>query len=160
MFRSNLKKVTLLVVVGLFFSACNAGNDQGTDVQTSAQASPKEAPKLTVMTHDSFSISEQVMNAFTEASGIEVRFLKSDDTGTAVNKAVLAKDKPLADVFYGVDNTFLSRALEEGLFETYESPLLKDIPDHFKLDPQNGALPVDFGDVCLNFDKAYFAENN
>ena len=160
MFRSNLKKVTLLVAVCLFFSACNAGNDQGTAIQTSAQPSPKEAPTLTVMTHDSFSISEQVMNAFTEASGIEVRFLKSGDTGTAVNKAVLAKDKPLADVFYGVDNTFLSRALEEGIFETYKSPLLTDIPDHFELDPQNGALPVDFGDVCLNFDKAYFAENN
>jgi thiamine transport system substrate-binding protein len=160
MSRSNLKKVTLLVVVGLFFSACNAGDDQGTAAQTSAQTSPKEAPTLTVMTHDSFSISEQVMNAFTEASGIEVRFLKSGDTGTAVNKAVLAKDKPLADVFYGVDNTFLSRALEEGIFEKYESPLLTDIPDQFELDPQYGALPVDFGDVCLNFDKAYFVENN
>jgi len=158
MSRSNLKKVTLLVIVGLFFSACNAGNDQRTAVQTSAQTSPKEAPKLTVMTHDSFSISEQVMNAFTEASGIEVRFLKSGDTGTAVNKAVLAKDKPLADVFYGVDNTFLSRALEEGIFEKYESPLLTDIPDQFELDPQYGALPVDYGDVCLNYDKSYFAD--
>ena len=145
--------ITLIVAVSLFFSACT---NQGAAPQTEGQ----EALILTVMTHDSFSISEQVLNAFTETSGIEVRFLKSGDTGTAVNKAILAKDKPLADVFYGVDNTFLSRALEEGIFDNYESPLLADIPDHFELDPQYGALPVDYGDVCLNYDKTYFADND
>jgi len=149
-----------MVVACLFFSACTARNEQGTTAQTEEEATPKETTTLTVMTHDSFSISEQVMNTFTEASGIEVRFLKSGDTGTAVNKAILAKDKPLADVFYGVDNTFLSRALEEDIFEAYESPLLTDIPDHFELDPQYGALPVDYGDVCLNYDKSYFTGNN
>jgi thiamine transport system substrate-binding protein len=110
------------------------------------------------MTHDSFSISEEVLAAFEEQYNVKVQFFKAGDTGTAVNKAILAGDKPLADVFYGVDNTFLSRALEEGIFEVYESPLLKDIPDEFKLDPENRALPVDFGDVCLNYDIAYFEE--
>jgi thiamine transport system substrate-binding protein len=157
MSRLILNPATLIVAVCLFFSACTK---QGAAPQIEGQATPKEAPILTVMTHDSFSISEQVLNAFTETSGIEVRFLKSGDTGTAVNKAILAKDKPLADVFYGVDNTFLSRALEEGIFENYESPLLTDIPDHFELDPQYGALPVDYGDVCLNYDKTYFADND
>jgi thiamine transport system substrate-binding protein len=145
----------LIAAVFLFFSACTAANEQEVIPQTGGE----EAQILTVMTHDSFSISEQVLNEFTEASGIEVRFLKSGDTGTAVNKAILAKDKPLADVFYGIDNTFLSRALEEGIFENYESPLLADIPDHFELDINHNVLPVDFGDVCLNFDKTYFADN-
>ncbi|MBC8497222.1 MAG: thiamine ABC transporter substrate-binding protein [Chloroflexi bacterium] len=115
---------------------------------------------LTVMTHDSFAISEDVLAAFQNQYDIEVQFIEAGDTGTAVNKAALAKDKPLADVFYGVDNTFLSRALDEGIFEVYESPLLGDIPDEFKLDPENRALPVDFGDVCLNYEVAYFQEND
>ncbi|MBE9474068.1 MAG: thiamine ABC transporter substrate-binding protein [Chloroflexi bacterium] len=114
---------------------------------------------LTVMTHDSFSISEEVLNKFQDENGVEVQFLKSGDTGTSVNKAILAKDKPLADVFYGVDNTFLSRALEEGIFESYQSPLLSEIPNDFKLDTQYGALPVDFGDVCLNYDVSYFNDH-
>jgi thiamine transport system substrate-binding protein len=59
-----------------------------------------------------------------------------------------------------VDNTFLSRAVEAGIFEPYASPALADIPAEFKLDPENGALPVDYGDVCINYDKAYFAEHN
>ncbi len=29
----------------------------------------------------------------------------------------------------------------------------------FKLDPENRALPVDYGDVCINYDKAWFEQN-
>jgi len=111
------------------------------------------------MTHDSFAVSEEVINVFQVANNVEVQFLASGDTGSAVNKAALSKEAPLADVFYGVDNTFLSRALDEDIFEVYVSPLLKDIPDKFELDSQNRALPVDFGDVCLNYDISYFEEN-
>lgn len=120
----------------------------------------KTSPTLTVMVHDSFAVSEDVIVAFETEHGVEVKLLPSGDTGTALNKAILSKDNPLADVFYGVDNTFLSRALDEGIFEPYNSSLLSAIPDSFKLDPANGALPVDFGDVCLNYDKAFFTEKD
>ena len=63
--------------------------------------------------------------------GVEVRFVKAGDTGAALNKAILSKSAPLADVFFGVDNNFLSRALEEDLFVAYSSPLLDEIPDTF-----------------------------
>jgi thiamine transport system substrate-binding protein len=115
---------------------------------------------LTVMTHDSFSMSEELLEEFQEENSVEVRLLKSGDTGTTVNKAVLAKDKPLADVLYGVDNTFLSRALENDIFDPYASPWLSAIDDGFELDPQHNVLPVDFGDVCLNFDLAYFEDKS
>ncbi|MBT3240152.1 MAG: thiamine ABC transporter substrate-binding protein [Chloroflexi bacterium] len=118
-----------------------------------------EPATLTVMTHDSFAISEEVLAEFENENNVQVQFLRAGDTGTAVNKAALAGDSPLADVFYGVDNTFLSRALEENIFESYQSPLLGEIPDQYKLDEQFRALPVDFGDVCLNYDIEYFAQN-
>ncbi len=125
-------------------------------------ATPAPTPKpvtLRLMTHDSFEISEDVLNRFTAETGIAVQVLKSGDGGAALNQAILAKSNPLADVFYGVDNTFLSRALDNDIFVPYESPALKNIPANLKLDPQNRALPVDFGDVCLNYDKAYFANS-
>ena len=125
-----------------------------------AACTPKGPAELTVMTHDSFAISEEVVAAFEEANDVQVTFLASGDTGAALNKAILTKDAPLADVFYGVDNTFLSRALEADIFEPYQSPALAGIPAAFQLDPANGLLPVDYGDVCINYDKAYFAENN
>lgn len=113
---------------------------------------------LTVMTHDSFAVSEDIVTAFEQEHGVDVVFLKSGDTGSATNKAVLSVGTPLADVFYGVDNTFLSRALEGDIFEPYESPLLADIPDELELDAEHRALPVDYGDVCLNYDIGYFAD--
>jgi thiamine transport system substrate-binding protein len=115
---------------------------------------------LRVMTHDSFAMSENVLATFEKENGVKVQFIKSGDVGTALNKAILSKDNPLADVFYGVDNTFLSRALSEGIFEAYDSPLLSGIADEFKLDAENRAIPVDYGDVCLNYDKAYFTKNS
>lgn len=114
---------------------------------------------LTVMTHDSFAISEEVIVAFEQEYHVDVVFLRSGDAGEALNKAILARQAPLADIFFGVDNTFLSRALEAGIFVPYSPAALDAIPQAFRLDPENQLLPVDYGDVCINYDRAWFAEN-
>lgn len=132
------------------------GAEAGTTGTTEAVGAPRE---LTLMTHDSFDASEEVIAAFEQAHNVRLVLLPSGDAGTALNQAILAGDNPLADVFYGVDNTFLSRALEAGIFEPYDSPLLAEIPDEFELDPEKRLLPVDYGDVCLNYDIAWFEEN-
>ncbi len=124
-----------------------------------ASCTPKGPLTLTVMTHDSFQATDSVIANFEKANNVKVVFLKSGDAGAALNKAILTKNAPLADVFYGVDNTFLSRAISAGIYESYSSPLLAKIPAEFKLDPQNFALPVDYGDVCINYDKAWFASH-
>jgi thiamine transport system substrate-binding protein len=122
-----------------------------------ALRNPAQKRTVTLMTHDSFAVSESVLQEFEESSGADVVVLNSGDAGAALNKAILTKDAPLADVFYGVDNTFLTRALQAGIFEAYDSPLLESIPAAYKLDPQNRALPVDFGDVCINYDREWFS---
>lgn len=121
---------------------------------------PTEPDVITLMSHDSFAISEETIAAFEAENGVTVELLPSGDTGAALNQAILAKEAPLADVFFGVDNTFMGRALAADIFESYDSPLLAEIPDELKLDAENRLLPVDYGDVCLNYDKAWFAEND
>jgi thiamine transport system substrate-binding protein len=121
---------------------------------------PAGPATLTIMTHDSFAISEDVVIAFESANNVDVVFLQSGDAGTMLNKAILSKDAPLADVMFGVDNTFLSRALEADIFDAYQSPALSDVPAEFVLDSSFRALPVDYGDVCINYDKKYFEEND
>ncbi len=144
--RHTLVSLLTLILLSLLFAAC--------------APEPTQERTLTVMTHDSFAISEELINQFEEEHNVSISFIRSGDTGSALNQAILSKQNPLADVFYGVDNTFLTRALNEDIFIPYESPLLEDIPDQFKLDPNNSALPIDYGDVCINYDKAYFRENN
>ena len=121
---------------------------------------PAGPQSITVMTHDSFAISEDVIKTFEAENNAKVSFIQSGDAGSMLNQATLTKGASIADVIFGVDNTFLSRALEADIFEAYQSPELTNIADEFKLDPSNRALPVDYGDVCINYDKAYFTENN
>ena len=125
-----------------------------------AACGSQEPATLTIMTHDSFAVSEEVVKAFEEANKAKVVFLPSGDAGAMLNKAILSKGAPLADLLFGVDNTFLSRALEADIYEAYDSPALGNVSDDFRLDSSNRALPVDYGDVCINYDKAYFAQNN
>jgi thiamine transport system substrate-binding protein len=145
------KVVFFLIAISLVLCACVKAAVSPTDTGTGPRT-------LIVMTHDSFAASKSVISAFETANNVKVQFIASGDAGTALNKAILSKDNPFADVFYGVDNTFLSRALVEDIYLPYSSPLLADIPSQFKLDPQNRALPVDWGDVCLNYDTLYFTQ--
>ncbi|MBV8952002.1 MAG: thiamine ABC transporter substrate-binding protein, partial [Actinobacteria bacterium] len=85
---------------------------------SSGQAKASTGPRhltITLMTHDFFAASPGVLDSFTRRTGITVKVLKSGDAGRAVNQAILTKDHPLGDVFYGIDNTFLSRGLDAGI---------------------------------------------
>lgn len=115
---------------------------------------------LTLVTHDSFNVSEDVLAQFEADTGIDVQIVPLGDAGQVVNQSILSAGNPLGDVLFGVDNTFLSRALNAGIFVPYESPMLKNVGDEFKLDAESRVTPIDYGDVCLNYDIAYFEEND
>ena len=143
-FNKTFYGLALLAVVLL--AACGGGEE------------PAEGTTVRLMTHDSFDVSAEVLAAFEAETGITVEVFKAGDGGEALNKAILSKDAPLADVFYGVDNTFLQRTLDNDIFLPYASPALADVPDALQLDAEQRALPVNYGDVCLNYDVAWFAE--
>lgn len=143
--RLGFRSLFLLVALFLLFPAVGLTQDQET---------------LVVVTHDSFSVSEEVLAQFEASTGIRVQILRAGDAGQMVNQSILTKNNPLGDVLFGVDNTFLGRALDADLFVPYESPLLAEVDETFILDDQHRVTPVDYGDVCLNYDVAYFAEND
>ncbi len=118
----------------------------------------KQPTELTLVTHDSFDASETIIQQFENETGLKLNILKAGDAGEMLNTLLLSKDAPLGDVVYGIDNTFLSRALEGNLFSAYQAPALADIPDQFKLDPENRLLPVDYGYVTVNYDVGWFEE--
>jgi len=125
-----------------------------------AATKPKRDVTITLVTHDSFAVSRSVLAAFTRATGITVKVLPTGDAGVALNQAILTKDDPIGDVLFGVDNTFLSRALEAGIFERYTSPELTHVPSTYRLDPTGHAAPIDHGSVCINYDKHWFDQHH
>lgn len=122
-------------------------------------AASQDNATITVVTHDSFAYSDAVMEQFQEESGITVEVLRSGDAGAMLNQVILSRENPLGDVVFGVDNTFLGRALENDLFVPYESPLLEGVAEELIVDTEHRVTPIDYGDVCLNYDVAYFEEN-
>lgn len=114
---------------------------------------------LVLASHDSFNISEEVLAEFERAHNVQVEYLALGDAGEALNKIILSKEAPLADVMFGVDNSFLSRALAADVFLPYASPLLDQVPDALQLDPSHSLLPVDFGFVNLNADRQWFIDH-
>nr|WP_223183107.1 MULTISPECIES: thiamine ABC transporter substrate-binding protein [unclassified Streptomyces] len=129
------------------------------EVHEATGTSGAPAPKtVTLVSHDSFNASKEVLAEFTKQTGFAVKVLKSGDAGEAVNKEILTKGSPQGDVFFGVDNTLLSRALDNGIFVPYEAKGADRIPAAYRLDKENRVTPVDSGDICVNYDKKYFAD--
>lgn len=142
--------LTTLVVAAVLAACAPDGGD--------SQAPPET---LTIISHDSFAggVTDETFARFTDETGISVEVVAAGDAGGAVNQAILTKDNPIADVLFGVDDTFLSRALDEEIFVAHESALLTSVHPELVVDDQHRVTPIDFGDVCLNYDIAWFEEN-
>lgn len=145
--RSLLTTILLLLLV--LATACQA--------IAPATESSAEPATLVLASHNSFNVSEEVLAEFEQAHHVQLEFLALGDAGEAINRIILSKDAPLADVFFGVDNTFLSRALAADIFEPYASPQLAHIPAELAVDGEHRLLPADVGYVNLNADSEWFA---
>ena len=115
--------------------------------------------EVVLVTHDAFAISPAVKKAFEDESGLELKILKAGDAGEVVTRALLTAGNPEGDVLFGVDNNLLQRALDGDVFEAYDPPALADVDPALILDPEHRATPIDRGDVCLNYDKVWFASH-
>jgi thiamine transport system substrate-binding protein len=138
-----------LLIMGVLLAGC-----------TPALTPENLVVELRVMTHDSFAVSASIIKQFEEENGVTVSFIKSGDTGAMLNRAILTSASPEADVLYGIDNTYLSRALEEDLFVPYRSKMTSRIPEEYIIEPDNLVTPIDFGDVCINYDRHYLKSHN
>jgi thiamine transport system substrate-binding protein len=115
---------------------------------TGAGGSAAADSSVTLVTHDSFGLSEGLLESFEEETGLTVKVVQPGDGGALVNQLVLTKDAPLGDLVFGIDNSFASRAVDEGVVAPTEAP------DAF----EDALVPVDYGDVCINVDHTWFAE--
>ncbi len=136
-------------------SACGSDGGGGSVPVSANPATTTEADisgtAVTLLTHESFWLSEGTLEAFTAATGVTVDHQTAGDAGEMVATAILTAGNPVGDVMFGVDNTFLQRALDADLFEAYESPALATVPDALQLDPGHRVTPIDYGDVCANY---------
>lgn len=125
---------------------------------------PSAAGTVTLVTHDSFGVPDDVLAQFTAQTGLKVRVVATGDAGSMVNQLVLTKGAPLGDAVFGIDSTFATRALDEGVIAPVSgltAPALADAKAHALPGDDDGRLvAVDFGDVCVNVDTTWFADHD
>ena len=117
------KAAVVAVITSLALASCSpANNDES----------------VVLVTHDSFVMSEELIQKFESESGYDLKLVKAGDAGSMTNKLILTKEQPIGDAVFGIDNTLIGLAKENGLL--------------------TGELqPIDFGDVCMNYDIDWFA---
>lgn len=125
--------------------------------QTAEASAPTESKTLTVVTHDSFALSDKLKQQFEKETGYTVTYAAPGDGGALVNQLILTKDSPLGDVVYGIDNTFAGRAISQQVVTPYTPANLPESVAALKADDSGRLTAVDFGDVCVNADSKWFA---
>ena len=134
-----------------------------------AASTPTSDETITLVAYDSFPDADTSLNealaSFTATTGIGVDILRAGDTGTMLSKASLTAGNPEGDVMWGIDDSLLSRAVADGVFDPYVATGLADgsveISEEFlALVPDGEATPVDYGDVCVNYDIGWFSERD
>jgi thiamine transport system substrate-binding protein len=145
-----------LVATALVLTACSTvGGDNGSG------SDEEKSDRVVLVTHESFVLPKKLQRQFEQESGYDLVVRGSGDAGALTNKLVLTKDDPLGDAAFGVDNTFASRALDEGVFAAYDAPLPEGA-DRYRLagDDEHALTPIDSASVCVNVDDTWFADHH
>ncbi|ROR89422.1 thiamine ABC transporter substrate-binding protein [Nocardioides aurantiacus] len=150
--RIRVRSLSTLLTVGALTATLAACGSSG----SSDAGATEDRTTLTVVTHDSWAVPDDVLAAFTEQSGITVKVQPQGDAGQLTNKLVLTKDSPLADGVYGIDNTFGSRAVDEGVLAAYDADLPASAEQLRLPGGEDRLTPVDYSDVCVNVDDSWF----
>ena len=160
---TTVRLIALLGAGTLALAACSTlgtGDDETAAATGSSggTTAPAAGGTVRLITHDSFALSEDLVSQFETDTGITLEQVAPGDAGSMVNQLILTKDAPLGDVVFGIDNTFASRAVEEGVLEPYTSPVLPADAAQYAVDEEGSLTPIDTGDVCVNADDTWFAE--
>ncbi|MBW8750615.1 MAG: thiamine ABC transporter substrate-binding protein [Propionibacteriales bacterium] len=151
--RTHLIAAATALALGSALGLAGCGSDAGSSKGST------DSKTVTIATHDSWAMSKEVMAEFKKETGITVKIQPHGDAGELTNKLVLTKGHPLADGVFGIDNTFASRAVDEGVLARYDAKQPGSAAQ-FALDGDAGRYltPIDFGDVCVNIDDTWFAK--
>jgi thiamine transport system substrate-binding protein len=157
-----VKRVLVAITAAVVAAACSSSTKHGAPSSASAATTSTAAPHIAtvrLLTHSSFAVSKPVLAEFTAQTGYKVKLVQPGDAGVMVNEAILRKNDPVADALFGVDNTFLTRALDAGIFDPYVAPGLDSVPAALQVDPQHRVTPIDVSNVCVVDDTSWFGHD-
>lgn len=146
-----MRRICALFVISLALSSCSlvGGDDDA--------AGGSKAETVVLVTHESFVLPDELVAQFEDESGYDLVIKASGDAGALTNKLVLSKDNPIGDAVFGIDNTFASRALDEGVLVSTDATRASGAREYdLDGDGADHLVPIDTGNVCVNVDTTWF----
>ena len=128
----------------------------GLTVALAATGAAAQGSELRVLVHNSFSLPKPMLAKFESDNNVKLSIIKAGDAGEMLNKLILTRAQPIADVVFGIDNTLVSKALAANILDPIGGPLGQPSAT---LPLASGVVPVDYGFVALNYDKAWFVKS-
>ncbi len=120
------------------------------------------ASELRALVHSSFSLPKPLLAQFEQDAGIKLVIIKVGDAGEMLNKLILTRAAPIADVVFGLDNALLGKAVAANVLDSFTGPAAQRASVTSSTGPATSVLllPVDYGFVTINYDRAWFSKNN
>ena len=110
--------------------------------------------EVRLVTYDAYVLPDGPM----PSPASKVVLLPSGDAGAMLTKASLNKERPAGDVMFGVDTSLLTRAIDADLFAPLDESVRDLVPDEYRSLGGDSLVPIDVGQVCINADTRWFAE--
>ena len=152
--------ISVLLTAGVV-SACSLTADDPDRPGEARDPAGTTGGEVVLVTHESFNLPKRLLRQFERESGYTLRTMAAGDAGSLTTKLAITSDNPTGDVAFGVDNTFASRALDEGVFDTLDIELPEGAEDYVVPDDGGERMaPIDHGNVCVNIDTTWFGERN
>ena len=112
--------------------------------------------ELTIYTYDSFNSEwgpgPVVFERFEKECACNIKVVSPSDSGTVLNRVILEKANPKADILLGLNNSEIGKSFRYDLFEAYQSPLLEQVSVDFLLDKKYRVTPFDYGFIAFVYD--------
>lgn len=126
-----------------------------------------ERPNLVVYTYDSFvswGPAQEIAATFEAAYDAKVTFVAPTGSGEMLARLIAEKETggTQADVFIGLSDTQLPRAIERDVFQPLQTdliPHLANVPEELHVDPEYRAIPFDYGFVSFVYDRKAWPED-
>lgn len=122
---------------------------------TLAGAPAHAAEELRVLVHKSFALPKPLLAQFEADAGVKLSLIQAGDAVEMLNKLILTRAHPIADVVFGIDNALVAKAQASGVLE----PHGKTAPAGSAMPVWAQVLPVNYSYVTLNYDKAAVAKS-
>ena len=112
--------------------------------------------ELLIYTYDSFNSKwgpgPIVFKRFEKICDCNLKVVSSGDSGKVLNRVILEKTNPKADILLGLNNSDIEKSFIYDLWEPYISKNLERVPVDLRLDKKNRVTPFDFGFIAFVYD--------